>query len=361
MLKKYTFILLLFIVAVSNKAQVITSDSLVRCFLTQSGIPITDDNTVMLLKNGQEKFDDLFSVIEKAQHHIHLEYFNLRNDSIGTELFKLLTLKAEQGLEVRVLFDAFGNLSNNRPFKNKHLKALREKGIEIIRFDPVNFPYINHILHRDHRKIAIIDGKIGYTGGINVADYYIQGLPEIGDWHDAHIRIEGSAVKYMQEFFLSFWNKNARQNIGGEQYFPPPEQQAGKKVAIIDRTPKVTPKLIRHTYIRSIHSAQKSVQIINPYFLPIRSVKKELYGAIDRGIHVEILLSSKSDISFTPEASFYVVHKLMKRGAQIYLYNGGFHHSKIMMVDSAFSTVGSANLNSRSLCYDYENNAYIFD
>jgi cardiolipin synthase len=197
---------------------------------------------------------------------------------------------------------------------------------------------------------------------MNVADYYIQGLPEIGDWHDAHIRIEGSAVKYMQEFFLSFWNKNTKQNIGGEPYFPPPEEQrAGKKVAIIDRTPRVTPKLIRHTYIRSIRSAQKSVQIVNPYFLPTRSIKKELYEAINRGINVEILLSFESDISFTPEASFYAVHKLMKRGAQIYLYNGGFHHSKIMMVDNAFSTVGSANLNSRSLCYDYENNAYIFD
>lgn len=146
-------------------------------FLEYSNIPITDNNKVKLIKSGREKFEDLFEAIRGAKHHIHLEYFNFRNDSIANALFDLLGEKVKEGVKVRAMFDAFGNWSNNKPLKKRHLKAIREKGIEIVKFDPFKFPYINHAAHRDHRKIAVIDGKIGYTGGMNIADYYINGLP----------------------------------------------------------------------------------------------------------------------------------------------------------------------------------------
>lgn len=357
-------VLILFIVAGYCGAQ--ESDSLVIRYLDKQNIPITTDNKVKLLKSGREKFKDLFEAIEKAEHHIHMEYFNFRNDSIANSLFELLAVKAAEGVEVRLLFDAFGNWSNSRPLNNKHLKAIRKDGIEIVKFDPIRFPYINHIFHRDHRKIVVIDGKTGYTGGMNVADYYLEGLPKIGPWRDMHVRIEGGAVNFLQEIFLTIWNKETKQNIGGDIYFHKPEENKNAEehnvtVAIVDRTPKVTPKELRRTFVESIRSAQTKVLIVNPYFVPTKSVKKEIKKALDRGVNIEIMISSKSDISFTPDASQYISHQLVKKGARIYMYNGGFHHSKIMMIDDKFCTVGSANLDSRSLRWDYETNAFIFD
>lgn len=342
----------------------LTSDSLVLRFLSEAGVPISDNNKVKLLKSGREKFIDLFEAIREAKHHIHLEYFNFRNDSIANALFDLLAQKVKEGVEVRAMFDAFGNWSNNRPLKKRHLRKIREQGIEIVKFDPFKFPYINHAAHRDHRKIAVIDGEIAYTGGMNIADYYINGLPKIGTWRDMHMRLEGDVVHDLQEIFLTIWNKETKQQVGGKAYFPPHPAHSDTTritIAVVDRTPKKNSRMLSHAYAMSIYSAQKNVRIVNPYFVPTSSITKALRKTIDRGVKVEIMLSSASDIPFTPDAALYKVHKLMKRGAIVYLYNGGFHHSKIMMVDSLFCTIGTANLNSRSLRYDYETNAFIFD
>ena len=337
-------------------------DSLMRRYLAQEGIPVTRHNQVRLLMSGHDKFADLFSAIRRARHHIHLEYFNFRNDSIASTLFRLLAQKAREGVEVRALFDAFGNSSNNRPLRRRHLDSIRAQGIEIVKFDPLRFPYFNHIAHRDHRKIVVIDGRVGYTGGMNIADYYIHGLPKVGAWRDMHARIEGDAVRYLQGIFLTMWNRETGQHVGGPAYFPDmpalPDSLA-RPVAIVDRTPHRSPRAMRRAYIAAIDAAQRTVQIVNPYFVPTRSVRRALKRALRRGKEVEIMIPSVSDVPFTPEAALYYVHRLMKRGARVYLYNGGFHHSKVMMVDSAFCTVGSANLDARSLRHDYETNAFI--
>lgn len=478
--KIFYILLFLFLLGSSEiHAQEIQSDSIVKELLKEWGVPITDHNQVKLLKNGKAKFADMFDAIAQAKHHIHLEYFNFRNDSIAGVLFELLAQKAAEGVEVRALFDAFGNMSNNQPLKNKHLKEIRARGIEIYKFDPIRFPYVNHVLKRDHRKIVVIDGKVAYTGGMNVADYYLNGTPQVGSWRDMHMSIEGPAVNDLQRIFLKTWNKVTKQHLDGEAYFfvedkkvpsaeesiqhtsnvedsylgasslkepnigesnskesnlgksnstelpleesgfkesnlvesslkePSPKESlleefnlgtskpkessldvfkndnlpllqavlteldtvhAGigplhtdVELAIVDREPGVTPKWIRRAYAVSIDEADKKIQLINPYFVPTHSIKKALKKALKRGIDVEIMISSKSDIPFTPDASLYFAYKLVKRGAKVYLYDKGFHHSKIMMVDDTFCTLGSANLNSRSLRYDYEVNAFIFD
>lgn len=332
-------------------------------YLRNKGISVTGNNRVKLLMSGQEKFADLFDAIRNARHHIHLEYFNFRNDSIGNALFNLLAEKAAEGVEVRAMFDAFGNWSNNKPLRNKHIKAIRKRGIEIVKFDPITFPYINHALHRDHRKIVVIDGNTGYTGGMNVADYYLNGLPKIGQWHDMHVRIDGDAVRYLQGIFLTMWNQETGQHVGGPEYFtdaPIPDNLA-EEVAIVDRVPRETPRSISHAYTAAIDSARHVIRIINPYFVPTKSIRRALKNALKRNVRVEIMIPSVSDVPFTPEAALYFVHKLMKHGAHVYLFNGGFHHSKVMTVDDTYCTVGTANLNSRSLRYDYETNAFIFD
>ena len=345
-----------------------SSDSLFARYLQKTSTPITQKNEVVLLKSGQEKFNHLFRDIEKAGHFIHLEYFNFRNDSIARELFMRLADKTSQGIKVRTLFDAFGNMSNNQPLRKKHLDSLRQKGIEIETFDPIKFPYVNHVWSRDHQKIAVIDGIVGYTGGMNVADYYIKGLPEIGEWRDMHIRIKGPAVEKLQEAFLYSWNKETKQHLDEKDFFPYTNNNSdtlktnGKaQVAIVQRVPKKAPASIRHAYIAAIDAAQHKIQIINPYFTPTISIRKAIRRAIRRGVRVEIMIPGKSDIPFTPDAALYIANKLRKKGAHVYIYNGGFHHSKVMMVDERFCTVGSANLNSRSLRYDYEINAFILD
>ena len=342
------------------------SDSILINYLKEYKIKTTTKNELKLLKSGEEKFIDLFTEIEKAKHHIHLEYFNFRNDSIANLLFEVLGRKASEGVKVRAIFDAFGNWSNNQPLNKRHLKKIREKGIEIVKFDPFTFPWINHAFHRDHRKIVVIDGKIGYTGGMNIADYYIEGLPEIGEWRDMHVRIKGNAVNHLQDIFLDMWNKCTKQEIGGASYYPYKhglhfKENQNKEVAIVDRYPRRNPKDMRKIYAKAIESAENKVQIINPYFTPTKTIKKAIKKALKKGVKVEIIIPAKSDIGFTPDAALYIVNKLRKKGADIYIFNGGFHHSKIMMIDSTYCTVGSTNLNSRSLHYDYEVNAFIFD
>ena len=356
-------VLLLFLAGRAS-AQTTRSDSTVMQRLKGMGIPVTYNNRVELLMNGHDKFVDLFEAIRGARHHVHLEYFNFRNDSIANALFDLLAQKAAEGVKVRALFDAFGNWSNNQPLKKKHLEDIRRRGIEIVKFDPITFPWFNHAAHRDHRKIVVIDGKIGYTGGMNIADYYIKGLPKIGEWHDIHVRIDGDAVRYLQGIFLTMWNRETGQHVGGPEYFPDTPQlpdSIAEEIMIVDRTPRETPRSISRAYAASIRSADSLIRIVNPYFVPTKSIQEALKHALKKGTEVEIMVPSVSDVPFTPEAAFYILHKLMKRGAKVYLFNGGFHHSKVMMVDGSFCTVGTANLNSRSLRYDYETNAFIFD
>ena len=366
---------LMLLLLIPSQAKAQTSDSLIVRHLEKEGVSFSRDNSVTLLMSGQEKFDDLFRAIDQAQKSIHMEYFNFRNDSINRLLISHLAPKAKAGVEVRLLFDGFGNISNNQPMRHRDLDSIRALGIEIYEFNPVRFPYFNDIWSRDHRKIVVIDGKVAYTGGMNVADYYIKGTPQVGEWHDMHCRIEGTEVNTLQDIFLRMWNKVTHHNIHGPQYYrglgdasyfhglkPDTCRTAGHKmVGIVNREPHTSNRIIRDFYTHAISMAQDSIKLINPYFTLNRSIKRALRKAVKRGVKVEIMLSVRSDIPLTPDCGFYNAHKLMKRGCSVWMYKPGFHHTKVIMVDGRFCTVGSANLNARSLAWDYEENAVIID
>ncbi|MBO5264071.1 MAG: cardiolipin synthase [Bacteroidaceae bacterium] len=330
-------------------------------YLQTENIEITDSNTVRMLNGAHAKFDDMLAAISEAKHHVHLEYFNFRNDSINSVLLGLLAKKAAEGVEVRALFDAFGNMSNNRPLKRSHIKEIRAAGIELVKFDPIVFPWVNHSVSRDHRKIVIIDGKTAYIGGINVADYYLTGLEGIGKWRDIHARVDGAAVAPLQDIFLEMWNRETGQQIGGAAYYPRPSATGTAEVAVVDRWPRRTPKSIRRAYANAVNSAKDSVVLVSPYFIPMPIVKKAIKKAIDDGVKVDIMLTAKGDIPLLPDGVWRIGYQLMKRGANVYMYDGGFNHSKVMCVDGKYMTVGSANLNSRSMRYDYETNIFVFD
>ena len=369
------FVLAILFAAVCLCVSSQTSDSIIVDCLRDEGVKFSDNNSVTLLMNGQEKFDDMFEAIRQARSSVHLEYFNFRNDSIASLLFNILADKAKEGVEVRALFDGFGNDSNNKPLKKNHLEKIRANGIEIYEFDPIRFPWVNHVFHRDHRKIVVIDGKIAYTGGMNVADYYITGTEQVGERRDMHCRIEGDEVNTLQAIFLKIWNKVSGQNVHGAKYFrgfhgadyitglkPDTCSSAGRKmVGIINREPRTTNGIIRTFYTEAINSARDSIKLVNPYLTLNPTLKRALRKAVKRGVKVEIMVSEKSDIPLTPDCVFYNVHKLMKLGVDVWIYKNGFHHTKIIMVDGRFCTVGSANLNARSLNFDYEENAVIVD
>ena len=352
-----------------------TSDSVLARQLRAEGITFSHNNSVTLLMNGQQKFDDLFKAIDQARSTIHMEYFNFRNDSINRELIGHLAPKAAEGVKVRLVFDGFGNASNNSPMRKRDLKFIRSKGIEIYEFNPVKFPFLNDVFNRDHRKIVVIDGRIAYTGGMNIADYYIKGTKQVGSWHDMHCRISGEEVNTLQRIFVKMWEQVTGKPLndaglyhGGQDisYFkglkPDVCESAGHKmVGIINREPHNGNKIIRKFYLDAINDAQDSIKLINPYFTLSHNLKKALKDAVKRGVKVQILLSVKSDIPLTPDCGFYNAHQLMEHGCDVWMYKPGFHHTKIIMVDGRICTVGSANLNSRSLRWDREENAVILD
>ena len=350
--------ILFLLISLYSHAQ--SSDSLLVADMRREGIAFTQGNSVRLLMSGRDKFADMFETIRQAKSSVHLEYFNFRNDSIANLLFDILREKRKQGVEVRALFDGFGNDSNNQPLKKEHLKKLHADSINIYEFDPIRFPWVNHIWPRDHRKIVVIDGEVAYTGGMNVADYYIVGTEQVGEWRDMHCRIEGPAVNELQQIFLRMWKRVTKEEISDPKYFQG-KPVGDKMVGIANREPHTTNEIMRRFYVHALDAAQDSIKLVNPYFAPTSSVIKALKRCAERGVKMDILMSSKYDIPLMPDVVIYNMKKLAKRGARIWRYRPGFHHSKIMMVDGKFCTVGSTNLDARSLRYDYEINALIID
>ncbi|MBR3856626.1 MAG: cardiolipin synthase, partial [Bacteroidaceae bacterium] len=329
----------------------------------QLGLPIYEGNTTRILPTGEIKFRDLFEAVEKAEKYILMDYFKFQQDSICGALLEILRRKVQQGVEVKIIFDSFGNKSSDLPLSDTLQTRIRESGIEIAAFDPVRFPWINHLMHRDHHKIAIIDGKTVYTGGMNVADYYLHGKPKVGKWRDMHIRMEGPIVQAYEELFWKMWHKEQTPSPlprKGECLPSLMGGVGGGSVAFASRWPKETPKIMRQTYSIAIDNADHLIQIVNPYAMLFGEVRAALRRALERGVRVQFMVSTKSDGKVNDDVIGLEMRKLMKRGAEVYYYGDGFHHSKVMMIDSLFCTVGTTNLDARSLCFDYEVNAFIF-
>ena len=331
------------------------------------GLTIYENNQVAILPTAQIKFRALFQSIEQARKYIYLDYFKFQQDSICGELIERLHRKVREGVEVRIIFDSFGNKSSDLPLSDTLQASLRELGIQITAFDPVRFPWINHLMHRNHHKIAVIDGEVVYTGGMNVADYYLHGKPKVGQWRDMHICMTGPIVEAYEELFLKMWGtprppEGTSHNLSGRMVNSLPINGAREvPIAFASRWPRESPRIMRQTYCAAIDNAQHLVQIVNPYATIFGEVRTSLRKALERGVRVQFMVSTRSDNMANNDVTGLEMRKLMKRGAEVYYFESGFHHSKIMMIDSLFCTVGTTNLDARSLCFDYEVNAFIFD
>ena len=332
------------------------------------GLTFYETGQVKLLPTGEIKFRDLFQTVEQAERYILLDYFKFQQDSICGVLLEKLRRKAREGVEVKILFDSYGNHDSEFPLSDTLQASLRQDGIQITAFDPVRFPWVNHLLHRDHHKIAIIDGKTVYTGGMNVADYYLHGKPKVGKWRDMHIRMDGPIVQAYEELFWKMWGKTpsnspvrGRTPVGETAAKESVPLRGGLVGSVASRWPRETPKIMRQTYCTCIDNADRLVQIVNPYAMLFGEVRASLRKALERGVKVQFMVSTKCDGKLNDDVIGMEMRKLMKRGAEVYYFEDGFHHSKFMMIDSLFCTVGTTNLDARSLCFDYEVNAFIFD
>lgn len=360
-MKQRALTVLLFLFSLFGELLAQSSDSIVMRIFKDNGFPFYENNEVKLLPTGREKYDDLFRCIRSAKRFVHMDYFKFQQDSICQALFTILREKSREGVEVRVVYDSFGNKYSDLPLRKSYLDSLRKDGIQIEGFDRIKFPWVNHLLHRNHHKIAIIDGLTVYTGGMNVADYYLHGKPSVGEWRDMHMRIHGSMVNGYERVFEDMWWRTTKERLDSTRYSSPTPDCGTIPMALVERIPRKSAQAIRQTYCIAIDNAQHLIQIINPYATLVKSIRKSLEKALHRGIRIQIMASTRGDGPVTPDVVGQEMHKLMEKGAEVYYYDGGFHHSKVMVIDGLFCTVGTANLDARSLKFDYEVNAFIFD
>ncbi|GKV54837.1 major cardiolipin synthase ClsA [Sporosarcina sp. NCCP-2222] len=321
---------------------------------------LTQDNDVQIFNDGAVKFESLIKDLEAAKDHIHFQYYILRLDTLGKRIMDILIRKAKQGVKVRVLFDDIGS----RGLHVRHLKSLVEAGGEVAAFFPAVLPLINPRLnYRNHRKIVVIDGRIGYVGGFNVGDEYLGLNKRFGYWRDTHLRIEGSAVHPLQTRFILDWNQASEKHniIYDERLFPAIPRKGSVGLQIVSSGPDAEWEQIKDGYLKMIFLAKDYIYIQTPYFIPDVSFLDALRIACLSGVDVRIMIPNKPDHMFVYWATYSNVGKLLKAGAKVYIYENGFIHSKQIVVDDELSTVGTANIDVRSFKLNFEINAFIYD
>ena len=338
------------------------ASELVNLFLVSDEAILTRGNSIDIFDNGEDKFEALFNDIRQAKHHIHIEYFTIYDDNIGNQLIDLLTEKAKQGIEVRVIFDQFGSHGQHR----KLYKRLRQSGGIAVSFLMRPFQLLTlRFNFRNHRKLAIIDGVIGYIGGFNVGDQYLGEFKKFGHWRDTHIRITGDAVLSLQNRFLMDWNATAEAHellVNTTVYFPVISKLPGRSmIQIVSSGPDNDMKQIKQGFMRMFASARKSITIQTPYFIPDAAILETLEIAAMSGVRVRLMIPDRPDHPFVYRATQYYAKELLDLGAEVYRYDGGFLHSKVVIIDNEISTVGSANMDIRSFELNFESNAFMYD
>ncbi len=326
--------------------------------LNNSKAMLSENNSLNIYSRGKEAFDVILKDIDSAKNHIHLMYYIIEDDKIGKRVQEILIKKAQQGIEVRVIYDDMGSWS----LSNKYIKPLKEAGVQIYPFLPVRFPlFTNKINYRNHRKIVIIDGKIGHLGGMNVADRYIEGGAELGMWKDMQLRIKGEAVHSLQVIFLTDWYFVSKKVINDDIFFPENAIKEKRLVQITASGPDSDWANIMQAYFAAITTAENHIYIASPYFIPNESILTALKTAALSGVDVRLMIPQKSDSHVVYNSTLSFVGELMEAGIKIYFYKKGFNHAKLMLVDGIFSSIGTANMDIRSFDQNFEVNALIYD
>ncbi|MDT8862737.1 cardiolipin synthase [Alkalihalobacillus sp. MEB130] len=321
--------------------------------------PVSFASETKVLTDGKETFAHILHALRLAEHHIHLEYYIVRDDEIGQEIKEILIEKAQSGVEVRFLYDAVGSWRLSK----KYIRELEEAGVEISAFSPVKLPFLNHkINYRNHRKILVIDGVVGFVGGLNIGDEYLGKHSYFGNWRDTHLFVRGEAVRTLQLIFLQDWHYQTGETILNPTYLSPALTSVNSDggVQMIASGPDQRWEVNKKLFFSMITSAKKSIWIASPYFIPDDDILSALKIAALSGIDVRLLVPSRPDKRIVFHASRSYFPELLEAGVKIFEYNRGFMHSKLIIVDHEMASIGTSNMDMRSFHLNFEVNAYLY-
>lgn len=332
--------------------------NIIKLLLNNNLSPLTMDNQVTILKDAPDTLEDIKREMLKATRFIHIEYYIIEHSDMLDQIVDILRQKVTEGVEVRIIFDDVGSWG----LKKKYIKQLRSYGIKVESFMPVIFPrFTSRINHRNHRKIIVIDGIVGFTGGINIADRYLYGTKKLGRWRDTHIRIEGSAVMSLETIFIADWSFSSDERLDTMDYIANVESHGSTGVQIASSGPDSDWASIMQAFFLAITSAKDHIYISTPYFIPNSAILTALKVASMSGVNVSVIIPFTSDAKLTYWATRSYISELLDAGIKVYQYRGGFNHSKIIMIDSHFSSIGTANMDVRSFEDNFEVTAMIYD
>jgi cardiolipin synthase len=305
-----------------------------------------------LLTTGKALFTNIFESIDHSKDHIHVLFYIIQDDNIGQEFLNKLKDKAKKGVRVRLLVDYIGS-----GLKRKTVKELIEAGVYFAYANPPKFPYLFFTLNRrNHRKLVVIDGEIGFIGGYNVGDEYLGLDPKFGNWRDFHVKIIGDGVQDLQEQFLHDWKIATKEKLYKGAFYPP----LLKGMIPLTIVP-TDGAFLEGTFIDLIKQAETSITIGTPYFIPGERIQEELLAAAKREVAVRLIVPKKGDHPLVKAASFPYFTPLLKSGCEVFQYINGFYHTKLLVVDDKVCSIGTANFDKRSLYLDHEINCLIFD
>lgn len=321
---------------------------------------LTMKNRVTVLNNGKATFAAIIDALKSAKSFIHMEYYIFENDRIGSKLARILMDKARAGVEVRFIYDDVGSWGLNRKFR----KQMRDAGVDVRCFMQVVFPWLtSRVNYRNHRKIVVVDGQVAFTGGINIADRYLRRGKRLGFWRDTHLKIEGDAVAMLNTVFSTDWYfVSGKQRLDDyDKYFPPAKVNDEVPMQIASSGPDSDWASIMQAFFAAITRAKKYIYISSPYFLPNQAILTALKVAALSGIDVRVMIPSRSDSKIVYWATRSYIGELLEAGINVYLYRRGFNHSKVIMIDGEFSSVGTANMDVRSFEDNFEVTAIMYD
>ncbi len=319
--------------------------------------PYHTGNRVKIYTSGKEKFEQFLKDLGNAEKYIHIQYYIIEDDHIGNRIKEVLLQCAQRGVEIRVLYDDVGCWS----VKPKYFNEMQSAGIQAHPFLKITFPQLaSRINYRNHRKITVIDGKIGYIGGMNIADRYLNGL-KWGTWRDTHLRIEGPAVQALQMQFAVDWSFECKEVLSDARFFPVVSPQGSSGIQLAPGGPIGEWANIAMLFLKAITNAKKYVYIQTPYFLPTESLLKALQTAALSKVDVRLMIPRRSDSQILRYASFSYISEMLKAGVKVYFYQPGLLHAKTIVIDEDMCSVGSTNFDFRSFEHNFEANAFIYD
>lgn len=323
-----------------------------------SGMPATGGNLVEVYQEANRTYAALEAAIRAAQRHVHLEYYIWQPDETGRMFRELLIEKARAGVRCRLLLDAVGCWRLGRRF----IRPLTEAGVQVAFFLPLR-PFRRRLsLHmRNHRKIAVIDGEVAFAGSQNIGDEYRGRLKRLSPWYDTHMRVRGPAALFLQRTFAEDWLFATREKIDSEDVFPAPARAGSSVVQILPTGPEESVSPLEQVLFAAVSSARASIRVATPYFVPGGALRMALIHACSRGVRVKVVLPTRTDAPITLWAARSFYAELLDAGAEVYEYDAGVLHSKIVTVDNRWCMVGSANMDVRSFRLNFEVTALIYD